>query len=186
MDSSSFHQFIQRSLPEKSFEYVFLLLLGLLIYFILDRYFRVRPKISAEIKIGPNGDWSSGSSRIPGEIEMEWRRQLILKSITKHDSIDIQLIWPDNNNRLDIRMPEHTIVRGYDKYEVSFAVKKSFPHDQVVAAGSSRETLLPPELKEVRFVIAYSSEKGKKFYTLFKFNSRTGHENFFYRVRPRI
>ncbi len=186
MNTSSFHQFIIKDLPEKSIEYIVFLLLGLLIYFILDRYLRIRPKISAKIIIGPNSDWSSSSSMIPGQIEMKWNRQIVLKNISKHNSLDVQLIWANNNNPFNIKLPEHTVISGYDKYEISFVVKKSFPFDQVASAGSTRESLLPPELEEIIFVISYRSEKGKKFYTLFKFNYKKDCENFYYRLKPKI
>ncbi len=174
------------TIPEELFKYVFFLAIGLVITYFLDRYFRIRPKVIADIKGGPIGKWSSHPGSLPNQIEMNWQRKLILINNTKHDALEIQLLWPNDKALLDIKVSAHTNIPSRSKIEIPFVVKKSFPHHQVVAAGSTRESLIPPELKKTQFVLTYSSEKGKKFYTLFKFQEGSEPHNSFYRSMPRV
>lgn len=168
------------------FNYLLILVVSLLVGFFLDRYFRVRPKVSADIKDALNGKWGSRPGLLPNQIEMYWQRELILINNTKHEALEVKLIWPKNEVLLDIKISPHTNVSSHDKIEVPFTFTKSFPRDQVVAAGPTRESLTPPALKETQFVITYSNEKGKQFYTLFKFQEGKESNNSFHFLLPRL
>lgn len=128
----------------------------------------------------------SGLGRSYDEIVMTWYRQLVLNNNTKHDAIDVSIIWPDNKPIYGITIESHTAIRGFNKLEIKFIVKKAFPRTTVEATTDRGKELLPAELKHAQFAIGYTNEKGKKFFTLFTFNDGKESHNSFSRKIPKL
>jgi len=167
-----------------------LLIIGWILKHIYDKYVSIKPRLYLTIGLP-----LYGQKPISYELghELTWRYECKLKNNSKYDAFNIEIfeIKPkDNKDRIFSNseeilssFPSHNNIDS--KREMNFIIKKIIYTEpnvlfkireengvKIVEPGmkikNPRITLKPSVLDDIKLVVKYENEKGKKYYTKFR------------------
>ena len=142
------------------------------IYYIIDKFFRIKPRIFLMTKLGgvmkyaPNGDYS--------DIELK-RNYLVLINNSKYTAYNLRIYTSFNKTLFEntFDTEKYSNIEGHNKREFEFSIK--YKLDNSFRSGKTKviifnEILAQREI-DFRLIIEYENSKNKKFYSFYDWNN---------------
>lgn len=109
---------------------------------------------------------------IPNAIdEVTWEGELVIKNNSSVDSFNLELSYPKGQvfDTID-KLEQHNNLSAKAELRLKFSWTRDYPHDPIglqIRRGTI-DAMVPEDKKQFAFLLSYSNEKGKTFYSVVK------------------
>lgn len=125
------------------------------------KYWFIQPKLVMQ----HSEESASSGGLVNSRLILQWRGKLDIYNSTKHDALNVELLWPDGRPTFPLSPLEEQHIKALDTVSLNYVVKRVVPLEASESGANKLSESYPDELRRFVLILQYTNEMNKRFYT---------------------